>query len=188
VLSTLFPFAGILGRRHLSRQGENAAGICGLRGACYWRRCRRRHAAGTAVGNMGMPLYGAQPPTGYSMKAETWVSSSALLEPHEFRPGADRGKVERRKGRHGAARGRTACAGRSQPLTLSTPGNQIASRETCRAQTHDSIMAQITAAQITAGQIQAPPIQPRRKMRNEFRIRSLRSASRPMRLVRRMRV
>jgi uncharacterized protein (DUF1800 family) len=28
---------------------------------------------------MGMPLYGAQPPTGYSMKAETWVNSSALL-------------------------------------------------------------------------------------------------------------
>jgi uncharacterized protein (DUF1800 family) len=28
---------------------------------------------------MGMPLYGAQPPTGYSMKADAWVSSSALL-------------------------------------------------------------------------------------------------------------
>lgn len=28
---------------------------------------------------LGMALYGAQPPTGYSMKAETWVSSSALL-------------------------------------------------------------------------------------------------------------
>ncbi|MBV9624620.1 MAG: DUF1800 domain-containing protein [Acidobacteria bacterium] len=28
---------------------------------------------------MGMPLYGAQPPTGYSMKAAVWVSSSALL-------------------------------------------------------------------------------------------------------------
>jgi len=29
--------------------------------------------------NMGMPLYGMQPPTGYSMKADAWVSSSALL-------------------------------------------------------------------------------------------------------------
>jgi uncharacterized protein (DUF1800 family) len=28
---------------------------------------------------LGMPLYGAQPPTGYSMKASAWVSSSALL-------------------------------------------------------------------------------------------------------------
>lgn len=28
---------------------------------------------------LGMPLYGMQPPTGYSMKAEAWVNSSALL-------------------------------------------------------------------------------------------------------------
>src|SRR6185437_16813829 len=34
--------------------------------------------------NMGMPLYGAQPPTGYSMKAETWVNSSALLARMNF--------------------------------------------------------------------------------------------------------
>jgi hypothetical protein len=27
----------------------------------------------------GMPLYGMQPPTGYSMKGETWVNSAALL-------------------------------------------------------------------------------------------------------------
>jgi uncharacterized protein (DUF1800 family) len=31
------------------------------------------------LNRMGMPLYGMQPPTGYSMKAETWVNSSALL-------------------------------------------------------------------------------------------------------------
>ncbi|HEY1678013.1 MAG TPA: DUF1800 domain-containing protein [Candidatus Sulfotelmatobacter sp.] len=36
------------------------------------------------LSNMGMPLYGAQPPTGYSMKAETWVSSSALLNRMNF--------------------------------------------------------------------------------------------------------
>jgi len=29
--------------------------------------------------DLGMPLYGDQPPTGYSMKASAWVSSSALL-------------------------------------------------------------------------------------------------------------
>lgn len=34
--------------------------------------------------NMGMPLYGAQPPTGYSMKAETWVNASALLARMNF--------------------------------------------------------------------------------------------------------
>ena len=31
------------------------------------------------IANLGMPLYSAQPPTGYSMKADVWVSSSALL-------------------------------------------------------------------------------------------------------------
>jgi uncharacterized protein (DUF1800 family) len=51
-------------------------------------------ATGTDVGNamplvqtlnrMGMPLYGAQPPTGYSMKAETWVNSAALLNRMNF--------------------------------------------------------------------------------------------------------
>jgi uncharacterized protein (DUF1800 family) len=32
-----------------------------------------------ALNRMGMPLYAMQPPTGYSMKAEAWVNSAALL-------------------------------------------------------------------------------------------------------------
>jgi uncharacterized protein (DUF1800 family) len=36
------------------------------------------------LNRMGMPLYGMQPPTGYSMKAETWVNSSALLTRMNF--------------------------------------------------------------------------------------------------------
>jgi uncharacterized protein (DUF1800 family) len=31
------------------------------------------------LNTLGMPLYGMQPPTGYSMKSDAWVSSSALL-------------------------------------------------------------------------------------------------------------
>jgi uncharacterized protein (DUF1800 family) len=45
------------------------------------------------LGNMGMPLYGAQPPTGYSMKAETWVSSSALLNRMNFSLALTSGKI-----------------------------------------------------------------------------------------------
>ena len=45
------------------------------------------------LNNMGMPLYGAQPPTGYSMKAETWVSSSALLNRMNFALALTSGKV-----------------------------------------------------------------------------------------------
>jgi uncharacterized protein (DUF1800 family) len=37
-----------------------------------------------ALNRMGMPLYGMQPPTGYSMKAETWVNSSALVNRMNF--------------------------------------------------------------------------------------------------------
>ena len=36
------------------------------------------------VNRMGMPLYGMQPPTGYSMKADAWVNSSALLNRMNF--------------------------------------------------------------------------------------------------------
>src|SRR5450432_9624 len=36
------------------------------------------------LNRMGMPLYGMQPPTGYSMKADAWVNSSALLNRMNF--------------------------------------------------------------------------------------------------------
>jgi hypothetical protein len=36
------------------------------------------------LNRMGMPLYGMQPPTGYSMKAETWVNSAALINRMNF--------------------------------------------------------------------------------------------------------
>jgi uncharacterized protein (DUF1800 family) len=37
-----------------------------------------------AVRNLGMPLYGCQPPTGYSDKAEAWVNTGALLSRMNF--------------------------------------------------------------------------------------------------------
>ena len=46
------------------------------------------------LGTMGMPLYGAQPPTGYSMKAETWVNSSALLNRMNFALALSSGKIK----------------------------------------------------------------------------------------------
>jgi len=44
--------------------------------------------------NMGMPLYGQQPPTGYSMKADAWVNSSALLGRMNFAMALTSGKVK----------------------------------------------------------------------------------------------
>jgi uncharacterized protein (DUF1800 family) len=96
------------------------------------------------LNNMGMPLYGAQPPTGYSMKAETWVSSSALLNRMNFALALTNGKIK------GVKADVTQLAGNNaQPpdasATLSTlEANLIAGGVS--QQTHDSIAAQIEAA------------------------------------------
>jgi uncharacterized protein (DUF1800 family) len=93
---------------------------------------------------MGMPLYGAQPPTGYSMKAETWVSSSALLNRMNFALALTSGKIR------GVKVDAAQLAG-SDPA----PADSAATLTTLEAsllaggvskQTHDSIAAQIDAA------------------------------------------
>ncbi len=60
-------------------------------------------ASGTDVANaaplvqvlnkMGMPLYGAQPPTGYSSLADAWVNSAALLDRMNFALGLAANKI-----------------------------------------------------------------------------------------------
>jgi uncharacterized protein (DUF1800 family) len=96
---------------------------------------------GRQIANMGMPLYSAQPPTGYSMKADTWVSSSALLNRMNFALGLTGGKV----------RGVTVDAvqlagGPPAPadagLTLSALEAKLLAGDVSK-QTHDSIIAQI---------------------------------------------
>ena len=46
------------------------------------------------LNSMGMQPYGSQPPTGYSMKAETWVNSSALLARMNFALALSNGKLK----------------------------------------------------------------------------------------------
>jgi uncharacterized protein (DUF1800 family) len=52
-----------------------------------------------AVRNLGMPLYGCQPPTGYSDKAEAWVNSGALLNRMNFAVSLTTSTSERRAAR-----------------------------------------------------------------------------------------
>ena len=64
-----------------------------------------------AVRTLGMPLYGCQPPTGYSDRAEAWVNSGALLSRMNFAVSL----TSQQAGRQGAAhapglRGRTGAA------------------------------------------------------------------------------
>jgi uncharacterized protein (DUF1800 family) len=96
------------------------------------------------LNRMGMPLYGAQPPTGYSMKAEAWVSSSALLTRMNFALALTSGKIK------GVKVDAVQLAG-----TSSGPPDSAATLATLEAsllvggvsqQTHDSIVAQIDAA------------------------------------------
>ena len=95
------------------------------------------------LNNMGMPLYGAQPPTGYSMKAETWVSSSALLNRMNFAMALTGGKVR------GVKVDAVQLAGGPPPpadaaLTLSTMEAKLLAADVSK-QTHDSIEAQIAS-------------------------------------------
>jgi uncharacterized protein (DUF1800 family) len=95
------------------------------------------------LNNMGMPLYGAQPPTGYSMKAEAWVSSSALLNRMNFALALTGGKIK------GVKVDVAQLAGGNLPnpapdsnLTLLTLETNLLGSDISK-QTHDSITAQI---------------------------------------------
>jgi uncharacterized protein (DUF1800 family) len=93
------------------------------------------------LNNMGMPLYGAQPPTGYSMKAETWVSSAALLNRMNFALALTSGKVR------GVKVDTVQLAGGMSPppdasTTLSTMEARLLASDVSK-QTHESIVAQL---------------------------------------------
>jgi len=94
------------------------------------------------LSNMGMPLYGAQPPTGYSMKGETWVSSSALLNRMNFALALTGGKVRGIRVDTGQLVGENPPAA-DPTATLSTLEAKLLVADVSR-QTHESIMAQIS--------------------------------------------
>ena len=100
------------------------------------------------IGRMGMPLYGAQPPTGYSIKAATWVSSSALLNRMNFALGLTSGKIR------GVKVDAAQLAGTPGPpdpgLALSTLEAKLLAADVSK-QTHDSIVAQMEAAAAKPG-------------------------------------
>jgi uncharacterized protein (DUF1800 family) len=92
------------------------------------------------LNNMGMPLYGAQPPTGYSMKADAWVSSSALLNRMNFALALTSGKIR------GVQVDASVFAAEAQNFDPSTVLSALEDRLVAGGvsqQTHDSIVAQI---------------------------------------------
>jgi len=97
---------------------------------------------------MGMPLYGAQPPTGYSMKADAWVNSSALLDRMNFALALTSGRI---KGSQVAS-----------TLISQTSSSPLDDLETVllsgdvSKQTHDTIAARMEDPQISQRRLDDP--------------------------------
>ncbi|HVP52713.1 MAG TPA: DUF1800 domain-containing protein [Terriglobales bacterium] len=101
------------------------------------------------LNRMGMPLYGAQPPTGYSMKAETWVNSAALLSRMSFALALGTGRM----------RGLSFDASHILPAGQ-TPQDRLATLATLESalldgdvskNTHDTIVKQMDDPQVCWG-------------------------------------
>jgi len=115
------------------------------------------------LNNMGMMLYGMQPPTGYSMKADVWVNSSALLGRMNFALGLVAGKIKGVKVDSadlalGTAAG-TAAESASETVdaqrTLAALENSLLAGDISR-QTHDTISKQLEDPKISQRQLDDP--------------------------------
>jgi uncharacterized protein (DUF1800 family) len=95
------------------------------------------------LNKMGMPLYGAQPPTGYSMKAETWVSSGALLNRMNFALALTAGKIRGVKVDVAQLVGSSSPS--PDPAALTNLEAKLLASDVSQ-QTHDSIVAQTDSA------------------------------------------
>ncbi len=93
------------------------------------------------LNNMGMPLYGAQPPTGYSMKADAWVSSSELLNRMNFALALTSGRI---RGVRVDWNGLIGDHSSDAAGTLSLLENRLVAGGVSQ-QTHNSILGQIEA-------------------------------------------
>src|SRR6202790_311007 len=108
------------------------------------------------LNNMGMMPYGMQPPTGYSMKADVWVNSSALLGRMNFALGLAAGKIRGIKidSAAGPAAGASAATTDAQQA-LATLENSLLSGDTSR-QTHDTISKQLEDPKISQRRLDDP--------------------------------
>ena len=100
--------------------------------------------------NMGMPLYAMQPPTGYSMKADAWVNSSALLGRMNFALALTSGKIK------GVQVDSEQLPGRSDPQqALATLENALLSGDVSK-QTDNVIAARLQDSKISRRKLDDP--------------------------------
>jgi uncharacterized protein (DUF1800 family) len=107
--------------------------------------------------SLGMPLYGMQPPTGYSMKADAWMSSAALLGRMNFALALTSGKLKGLQVDPGYLLGPTETVNDPQQ-TLAVLENNLLAADISR-QTHDTIATQLQDPKLGGsfgGQAQSP--------------------------------
>jgi uncharacterized protein (DUF1800 family) len=103
---------------------------------------------------LGMPLYGMQPPTGYSMKADAWINSSALLGRMNFALALTAGKLKGVQVDSGQMFG--AGAAQNDPQgTLAALESSLLAGNVSR-QTHDTIAAQMNDPKVNQRQLDDP--------------------------------
>jgi uncharacterized protein (DUF1800 family) len=108
------------------------------------------------LNNMGMMPYGMMPPTGYSMKADVWVNSSALLGRMNFALGLAAGKIRGVKvDSANLAAGTTAEAAPDPQQALATLEDSLLAGDISR-QTHDTISKQLEDPTISQRRLDDP--------------------------------
>jgi uncharacterized protein (DUF1800 family) len=104
--------------------------------------------------NLGMPLYGMQPPTGYSMKADAWVNSSALLGRMNFALALTAGKLKGVQVDAGQMLGVGQSPVDSQGALTALENSLLAGNVS--RQTHDTIAAQMNDPKVSQRQPDNP--------------------------------
>jgi len=107
------------------------------------------------LNNMGMMLYGMQPPTGYSMKADTWVNSSALLGRMNFALGLAAGKIRGVKVDTAANAATPAAMTTDAQQALANLENSLLAGDISK-QTHDTISKQLEDSKISQRRLDDP--------------------------------
>ncbi len=118
-----------------------------------------RSLVGT-LNNMGMMPYGMMPPTGYSMKADVWVNSSALLARMNFALGLAAGKIRGVKVDPVGLAAGTVAEGGSEVTTdaqqlLANLENSLLAGDISK-QTHDTISKQLDDPKISQRRLDDP--------------------------------
>ncbi len=104
--------------------------------------------------NLGMPLYGMQPPTGYSNKADAWVNSAALLGRMNFAMALTAGKVKGTRVDTSRMLG-TSAIPQEPTQSLATLENDLLAGEVSK-QTHDTIAARLEDPKVSQRKLDDP--------------------------------